>query len=86
MSQLRFDGQGAGTGKRLGGNANSANDYTIICSCGATLGVLAGFFPNAEGTRTALCPKCEHITAVDKDGGIKVVHASKEVLAKLIRA
>lgn len=86
MSRLRFDGQGAGLNKQLGGNANSPTDYTLICKCEATLGPLAKFMPNKDGIRTALCPKCEHITTVDKDNAIKVIPAPKEVLARVFAA
>lgn len=85
MSHLRFDGQGAGLGKRQSGNANSAADYTLICTCAKELGPLAGFFPNGEGTRTILCLQCNHVTLVGKDGQVKAyIQAPKEILDKAV--
>ena len=84
MSRLRFDGQGAGLGKQMGGNANSMADYTIICTCESELGPLAGFFPNPAGERTVLCLRCKHITVINKDGQISAyIAAPKEILEKL---
>lgn len=83
MSHLRFDGQGAGLGSRKGGNANSLTDYTLICSCQAELGPVAGFFPNADGVRTVFCPKCQHITLVNKEGQVAgYVLAPKDLLER----
>jgi hypothetical protein len=71
MSKLRFDGRGAGLGLRLGGDANSPTDYTIICQCEGELGPLGRFPPRNErnepdesGFRQATCERCAHTTIV----------------------
>lgn len=86
MSHLRFDGAGAGLGKQLGGNANSHYDYTLICTCKTELGVLGLFTPNKAGERSAFCPRCEHVTIVDKNGQTTYVKAPAEVIAKATAA
>jgi hypothetical protein len=58
----------------VSGDPGSPNDYAIICGCGAELGMLATFRPNAEGSRSPWCPLCERATFVDKNGQI-VGHA-----------
>lgn len=55
---------------RISGDLGSPNDYAILCGCGAELGMLATFRPNAEGTRSPWCPICEHATFIDKNGQI----------------
>lgn len=55
---------------RITGDAGSPTDYAVLCACGATLGMLATFRPNAEGYRSPWCPVCEHATYIDKDGQI----------------
>lgn len=85
MSHLRFDGQGAGLNKRMGGNANSASDYTLICTCETELGVLARYFPNDSGARSVFCPRCHHITIVNAEGQVTAyVLAPKEIIAKAV--
>lgn len=86
MSHIRFDGQGAGLGERLGGDANSLNDYTLVCTCNTDLGPISGFRANDKGERTVYCLKCQHITILDKD--IKVagyVQAPKEIVEMAAR-
>jgi len=77
MSRLRFDGAGAGLGKRLGGDANSMFDYTLLCvpACvnpqtGKTteLGPLGRYRADGLGRRSALCPICNHVSIVDDTG------------------
>lgn len=86
MSHLRFDGQGAGLGKREGGNANSLADYTLVCTCESELGPVAGFFPNQEGHRSVLCLKCKHVTVINKEGRVAAyIAAPKEILEKAAR-
>ena len=83
MSHLRFDGQGAGLGKQLGGNANSLTDYTLICTCKSELGPVAGFRANESGVRTVYCIQCKHITILDKDAKVTgCVPAPKEIVEK----
>lgn len=86
MSHIRFDGQGAGLGKQLGGNANSLTDYTLICTCKSELGPVAGFRANTKGERTVYCLKCKHITILsEKDGRVDVagyVPAPQEIVEK----
>lgn len=77
-----FEGQLAGlvengAGKR-GGDANSAFNYTVYCKCVAEdgkqvcLGPLGRFRPNDAGERTAYCPRCCHITVIDKNAQVKL--------------
>jgi hypothetical protein len=83
MSHLRFDGQGAGLGQQLGGNANSLTDYTLVCTCKAELGPVAGFRPNESGSRSVYCIKCQHVTVLDKDMTITAcIPAPKEIVEK----
>ena len=86
MSHLRYDGEGAGLGKQeRGGDRNSPFNYTVICTCKAELGPLGKFAPNADGARTALCLRCEHITVVDKEGQTASCYkAPPEVLARFL--
>lgn len=86
MSQLRFDGQGAGLGQQKGGNANSPYDYTVVCGCKTELGVLGAFSPNAAGARSVLCPVCAHVTVMDRVGQITYVKAPPELVAKAAEA
>ena len=75
-----FEGQLAGLveGGSKGGNANSAFDYTLYCKCRAEdgkqvcLGPLGRFRQNDAGDRTAYCPRCLHITVVDKNAQVKL--------------
>lgn len=73
MSKLRFDGAGAGLGKRLGGDANSPADYMLICSCEVELGPLARFLENGEGFRSAWCTRCDHVTIVRGTQVLRVI-------------
>lgn len=44
MAQLRFDGIGAGLGKRSeSGDRNDPANYMVMCSCGVELGPLVRF-------------------------------------------
>jgi hypothetical protein len=75
MSQIVYVGNRAGLSKdgTRAGDMNSPFDYEIHCHCKAVLGPLGRFVANAQGVRTAFCPRCSHVTIVDKAGGIKVV-------------
>lgn len=84
MSHIRFDGQGAGLGERRGGDTASLNDYTLICTCKTELGPVSGFRPNDAGQRSVYCPKCQHITCVDKE--VKIVGYTKAPQALIDRA
>lgn len=64
---LRFDGKLAGVGTSKSGNTNSPFCYSIICGCGAFIGVLGIFRRNDSGQRTPYCPICKHIIVLDKD-------------------
>lgn len=80
MSKVVYEGSRAGlnpTGdvKGVGGNANSLFDYTLYCACESeghptNLGPVGKFVPNAEGQRSALCPKCLHVTILDKNAKV----------------
>lgn len=63
--ELRFDGLGAGLFLRdLSGDRNDPVNYLLMCpACGAELGPLGRFRPNADGARS---PRC---LAPDPDGG-----------------
>ena len=93
MSKLVFTGNIAklklGIDKRIGnvaltldphntGNQNSEYDYTLFCQCTVELGPLGRFRPNADGIRTVLCPECDSMTIITKNGQIaKVVKIKK---------
>lgn len=64
MSMLRFDGQGAGLGKRLGGDANDAASYTLVCRCGHDAGPLARFLLQPSGIRASRCLICDTVTII----------------------
>jgi len=70
MSTLRFDGAGAGLRRQLGGDNNSAYDYTVICQCKTELGPLGKFTQNEGGERSIYCPACKHLTVFNKDGQV----------------
>lgn len=77
VSTLRFDGLGAGLGKRsTSGDRNDPVNYVLLCSCELELGPLARFLPNKDGYRTALCPRCDHVTIVRGTQIERVVAAS----------
>lgn len=59
MSKLLFRGSDFQTS-----DANSPNNYDVICSCGALLGALGRFAQNKEGWRSILCPQCQICTLV----------------------
>ncbi len=67
---VRFDGNQAGLAIGKSGDTSSLFDYSLICGCGAFLGVLGGFKPNASGERTCYCPKCKHAIGVSKTAQI----------------
>jgi hypothetical protein len=87
MSQIRYDGEGAGLGKELtNGDRNNAANYTVICKCGVTLGPLARFMQNKDGDRSPFCPMCERLTIVDKNGQVKYCDKPPaELLAKVFK-
>jgi hypothetical protein len=78
MSRITYEGEGAGLGKKLAnGDRNSPHNYMLTCTCEAILGPLGRFAPNKSGERSALCPKCQHVTIINGQGQIlKVVHVS----------
>ena len=67
---LRFDGSSAGLGRRSSGNLSSEFDQSLICGCGAYLGVLGGFRVNRGGQRSCYCPVCAHAIVMSRDGQI----------------
>jgi len=74
MSRVTFAGEGAGLGKvQKNGDRSSPYNYDLTCQCGAFLGVLGQFRPNASGDRSALCSKCAHLTVVSATGQVKLV-------------
>jgi hypothetical protein len=68
----------------MGGDANSAADYMLVCSCEVDLGPLARFLPNAEGFRTAWCRRCDHVTIVRGTQVLKVMTLA-ELEAKRVK-
>jgi hypothetical protein len=84
MSHVRYDGEGAGLGRReRTGNAHDPANYTLICTCKKELGPLGRFLPNKDGHRTAYCLVCKHITVVTKDGSVSYAEAPKEVIEQM---
>jgi hypothetical protein len=65
MSELVFIRKDDGTLERLKvGDANSPVCYRVICSCKATLGVLASFVDQGVGLRVVRCGRCDLVTVV----------------------
>lgn len=80
---LRYDGNMAGlvgAGKKAGGDVNSEFDHSIICGCGAYIGVLGAFQKNESGQRSPYCPECKHLIIVSKEG--QIVHYSPYDIAQ----
>lgn len=65
MSEMVLITQSDGTLARLKvGDANSPICYRVVCSCKATLGVLASFVDQGLGLRIIRCGRCDLVTVV----------------------
>lgn len=81
MSKIVYEGSVAGLkvtsggARASGGDASSPFDYMLYCTCETEgkptlLGPLGRYTQNAKGVRTALCPVCNHVTVISKEGQV----------------
>lgn len=52
-------------------------NYTLVCSCEGTLGLVGRFSPNAAGQRSVICMQCQIVTVIEKEGEIRCLMKSE---------